>query len=230
MRAFAKQHKHHFSAWVILVIVAVVSGYYGYLHNPSQEKQPIQEDVVIESEGIIVRSATEGDDFDRLSPTTQETDKNVYTSLDFLISDSEEDPDQSVAEDTQDDQEDAAEIAQQSEEDVLIQVQPEQTDPNLDLISAKFYVEGKMYTLVYTKGSSVYEFMKELAANDEFTFSGQNYGGQLGFFVNQVNGIQNANNHYWIYYINGEKAKMGISNYILDDGDIITWNYEEAES
>lgn len=52
----------------------------------------------------------------------------------------------------------------------------------------------------------------------------------MGEFVEEINGIKNnqATGEYWIYYINGESAKMGVSNYIIKPNDVIKWNYEKA--
>lgn len=229
MRTFAKKHKHHLSAWVVLVLLAIVSGYYGYIYSP--QASSTQTDQLFDDQSeITVREATPEDDLERLSPTDQDSDENVYTSLDIL--DDIEVSEDVLADQKQDDHDDSDDhhTAELSEETDIIVVREGVGEPQVEQISASFYVEGKKYTLVYTKDSSVYEFMKELAAQGDFSFSGTNYGGQLGFFVDQVNSVRNADNFYWIYYINGEKAKMGISNYIPNDGDIITWNYEEAES
>ena len=35
-------------------------------------------------------------------------------------------------------------------------------------------------------------------------------------------------NMYWIYYINEESAKTGISNQILKKGDELRWAYEKS--
>lgn len=64
-----------------------------------------------------------------------------------------------------------------------------------------------------------------------FTFSGKEYSG-LGFFVEEINGVKNntQEGRYWIYYINGKKAQVGISSYILKPNDIIMWKYEPDEN
>lgn len=49
----------------------------------------------------------------------------------------------------------------------------------------------------------------------------------LGVFINEINGIRSSNLQNWIYYVNGEKASVGVSNYKLKNGDVVTWKYEK---
>jgi len=55
--------------------------------------------------------------------------------------------------------------------------------------------------------------------------------GSLGAFISAIGGIKNdyKEHMFWIYYVNGQKAHIGISNYILNNDDIITWQYEAEE-
>jgi hypothetical protein len=72
--------------------------------------------------------------------------------------------------------------------------------------------------------------MQQLQANKQITVEFKNYSG-LGYFVNTINGIQSdtLSGTHWIYYINGIKAQIGISQYTLKSNDIITWKYESQE-
>jgi hypothetical protein len=47
--------------------------------------------------------------------------------------------------------------------------------------------------------------------------------GQLGELVEEINGVNNGNGYYLIYYINGVKAKVGAGSYITKNGDKIEW-------
>ena len=55
--------------------------------------------------------------------------------------------------------------------------------------------------------------------------------GSLGAFLSSIGGIENdyKKHMFWIYYVNGQKANIGISNYILTQDDIITWQYEAED-
>ncbi|MBI2436323.1 MAG: DUF4430 domain-containing protein [Candidatus Magasanikbacteria bacterium] len=93
-------------------------------------------------------------------------------------------------------------------------------------------VNGETYTQPFIIGKTIYEFMKILALSPikYFNFSTKEYGG-IGHFVQEINGLEEnvKDKMYWIYYINGQPAQIGISDYIIQQGDIIEWKYEKAK-
>jgi hypothetical protein len=72
--------------------------------------------------------------------------------------------------------------------------------------------------------TSVYDFMKDLQKKGELGFKEKDYPG-MGKFIEEINGIKNGEKN-WIYYVNGKKATVGVSNYKLNEGDIVSWKYE----
>ncbi|MFH1291641.1 MAG: DUF4430 domain-containing protein [bacterium] len=96
--------------------------------------------------------------------------------------------------------------------------------------SLDLYVQDQKYQINIATGTSVYEAMELLQKQTDFEFIGKDYS-SMGFFVQEINGIKNDQKQgkYWIYYINGESAKVGISNYIIKQGDVIKWKYEESK-
>jgi predicted small lipoprotein YifL len=46
---------------------------------------------------------------------------------------------------------------------------------------------------------------------------------QMGELVEEIDGVNNGNDYYLIYYVNGVKAKVGADNYITKNGDKIEW-------
>jgi hypothetical protein len=68
------------------------------------------------------------------------------------------------------------------------------------------------------EGSTVFDVMT--ACNIPFE--------EEGGFVTSINGVsQDATaNMYWIYYVNGEMPAVGAGEYIVQDGDEITWKLE----
>ena len=49
-----------------------------------------------------------------------------------------------------------------------------------------------------------------------------------GAFITSINGVGNLGGKYWMFYVNGEMASVGVSSYVLQDGDIVTMKFEEA--
>ncbi len=43
-----------------------------------------------------------------------------------------------------------------------------------------------------------------------------------------VEGIDDTSNYYWFWYINDDFAYVGASQYVLQDGDVMEWSFEES--
>ena len=94
-------------------------------------------------------------------------------------------------------------------------------DDDSNNITLSLNTPDKSYIVKVEEGVNVYDVMKS-AQNDGFSFNGKEYPG-LGFFVEEINGIKGENGKYWMYYVNNKEAEVGISKYIIKDGDIINW-------
>lgn len=79
-------------------------------------------------------------------------------------------------------------------------------------------------------GATVYKTMQDLMAENKITFHATEYSG-IGYFVDEIDNIKNdpKNGLYWIYYINGQSARVGVSLYSPKSNDIITWKYEKSK-
>jgi len=86
------------------------------------------------------------------------------------------------------------------------------------------------YGVSVPEGSSVYDAMRIARDNGRLDFNGREFAG-LGFFVEEVNGIAGdvENGMYWVYSVNGIEAQVGVSDYVLHDGDTVTWEYEKSD-
>jgi len=74
---------------------------------------------------------------------------------------------------------------------------------------------------------TVYDFMSKLQKGGKINFTEKNYIG-MGELITAINGIQNNGNRSWIYYVNDKEAEVGVSNYKINNGDIISWKYEQT--
>ncbi len=88
-------------------------------------------------------------------------------------------------------------------------------------------VLDKTYSAEVKEGSTVYDLMKELQNKKEnnFIFKYKEYL-SLGVFIEEINGIKGRNGKYWIYYVNNNEASVGVSKYVLREGDSILWKQE----
>lgn len=86
-------------------------------------------------------------------------------------------------------------------------------------------INGNSYQYEIAEKTSVYDFMNKLRAERKINFTEKNYTG-MGKFIVSINGVKGDRNKNWIYYVNGKEANVGVSNYKIKSGDIISWKYE----
>lgn len=97
-------------------------------------------------------------------------------------------------------------------------------------IPAVLQIEQQRFDVVVPEGSSAYDLMILAEKQYGLSFSGRKFEG-LGFFVDEIQGKKQSQvkGKYWIYYINNKKATVGVSQYIIQPHDIISWHYEDDE-
>lgn len=80
------------------------------------------------------------------------------------------------------------------------------------------------YKVSFSEGDTVYSIMMKLQKENSvnFEFKYKEYP-SLGVFVYEINGIENGDGKYWFYYVNDKEATVGVSKYLLKEGDVISW-------
>lgn len=105
-------------------------------------------------------------------------------------------------------------------------LQEDKLENDLVGIKVSLIASENRYDVLVKEGSSVFEAMQKIAKeNNNFSFKYTEHP-SLGNFITEINGLEGVPGKYWIYYINDEKATVGVSNLILKSGDIIRWNQE----
>lgn len=94
--------------------------------------------------------------------------------------------------------------------------------PVKNIISITIIAGDKTLHIASYAGTSLYDALISAKANKQIEFSGKNYSG-LGFFVTNINNLRNGNGKNLFYYINNKEASVGVSSYLLKDGDTIEW-------
>lgn len=51
----------------------------------------------------------------------------------------------------------------------------------------------------------------------------------FGIFLEGIDGLKGDQENFWAIYVNGEKSQQGVSDIILNEGDIIEFKYEAIE-
>ena len=94
-------------------------------------------------------------------------------------------------------------------------------------LNVSLEVLGNKYSTKVPIGSNVLDVMNTLGKNknNNFSFHSKDYS-SLGSFVDEINGVKGTPGNYWLYYVNGKKASVGVSKYIIKEGDKIVWKQE----
>lgn len=94
-------------------------------------------------------------------------------------------------------------------------------------VKAVLIVSGNKYEAAIKPGSSAYDLMNALKEQKKIDFKSNNYSG-LGVFIEEINGVRNNQGGMnWLYYVNGQPAKIGVSYYMVKANDVIEWKYEK---
>lgn len=209
MRKFIRQHKWHLVIFLILISVATTSGLLSYQSDRDLNPKPN----TITNKSTIEIESTKPEENYPTKLSSQDTFLKVNEKK--IPPKNKETPIETQAEIT----------LVNNKADTDTEISETKTIP------ATLAINDTTYQLNINPGSSVYELMEE-AKKTGLNYQTKNFGSGLGYFVEEINNIKQKprENLYWIYYINGAKAQIGISNYIIQPNDLITWKYEEDEN
>ncbi|MDP9249032.1 MAG: DUF4430 domain-containing protein [bacterium] len=93
------------------------------------------------------------------------------------------------------------------------------------LTSTTVIAGEKTVALSVPAETTFYDALVEYRNRGEIEFAGKNYP-VLGFFVTNIGTLHARGGLDLLYYINGTEATVGISSYVLKDGDVIEWKLE----
>lgn len=109
-------------------------------------------------------------------------------------------------------------------------IEPPQVNTATTTLSSTIIINDTQYPLSLPEKSTAYDAMQALVQRKQISILMKEFSG-IGYFVEEINGLKNNNQtgEYWIYYINDQSAKVGISAYTLKQNDKITWKYEHSK-
>lgn len=102
---------------------------------------------------------------------------------------------------------------------------------NLEIVSRKG--ETKEYSVGFLENETAYDMLKRMELQyEDFDFDAKiyEYDGEVEYFVEKINGVKpNGNKEFWKFKINGEDSFQGVSKYIVQYGDKITFELDKVE-
>lgn len=97
-----------------------------------------------------------------------------------------------------------------------------------------FIVGSKEFKIGFEEGESIFDIMKRAKSQGKIDFKYDDFGGNLGVLITEINGVKNGNdsdwtqNKYWILYVSGKSSSVGCSSHKLNKSDTsIEWKYEK---
>jgi len=75
------------------------------------------------------------------------------------------------------------------------------------------------------EGATLYDILFTLNENGDIEIAGTDYGKDLGFFLESINGIGGDDGMWWQYWVNNSYSQVGVSSYIVQPGDVIRFDY-----
>lgn len=211
MNEYYTKHKHFILLWLILLTIVGVSGYLTYFRKTEiQTNQTIQNNIKqepeIEKEKIIANTKKVISIQEKKSAVNK-VDDIPARGYDTITEPTTTTP--KIAETEYD---------------------PPPITTATNTTPFKLAINDQTIEAQTEQGATVFKAMQNLMAENKISFHATNYSG-IGYFVDEIGGIKNdqQNGLYWIYYINGQSASVGISLYSLKPNDIITWKYEKSK-
>lgn len=83
----------------------------------------------------------------------------------------------------------------------------------------------RTHALIADTAGSVESLMQERHLSGSLTYTSRTYP-TLGSFLESIDGLKNQNDFYWMLYINGSSASVGMSHAQVVPGDRVEWRYE----
>ncbi len=108
------------------------------------------------------------------------------------------------------------------------------TEPEAEVVTQNVVVTisgpgiTKRCVVTYTDDLSVHQLMQQASQQCNFAYRVKDYT-SLGAFVDELGGVTSSRKEgrYWIYYVNGKKANVGVSSYTVAPDDLVAWVYEQ---
>jgi hypothetical protein len=76
---------------------------------------------------------------------------------------------------------------------------------------------------------TVYQALQSAGEKGNFKLSVKDYGGELGVFVEAIDGQKGKSDAWWQYWVNNAYGEIGASNAKINPGDAIEWKLVKGQ-
>ena len=82
------------------------------------------------------------------------------------------------------------------------------------------------YIVEIKNGETAFSILRRAAQAQKIVLKYDQYS--FGVFVKQIGDLQGGGDKYWMFYVNGQLANVGCSEYILKPNDRVEWRFEKV--
>lgn len=77
------------------------------------------------------------------------------------------------------------------------------------------------------EGDSMFDVLFDMSESDKLTLEYTDYGLGMGVMIMSIDNYTNGNPRgtYWQYWVNNKYAKVGASNFKVNNNDVIEWKF-----
>ena len=84
--------------------------------------------------------------------------------------------------------------------------------------------------LPYHNGETVFDLLASLASTSDIKLATKDYGGDLGVFIQSINGVGLGDkNKWWQFWVNNKYSTVGASAYVLHAGDDVVFKFTSSQ-
>jgi len=100
-----------------------------------------------------------------------------------------------------------------------------QPKPGANQIPIKLIINFSGYSQEFdvnvSENSSAFDALKKVILVDYTDYPG------AGLFINKMGNVSNSKDRYWMFYVNGTLANVGVSSYVINQSVVIEMRYEK---
>jgi len=100
-----------------------------------------------------------------------------------------------------------------------------QPQPGTNQIPVKLIINFSGYSQEFdvnvSENSTAFDALKKVILIDYTDYPG------AGVFINKIGNLSNSKDRYWMFYVNGTLAGVGLSSYLINQSVVIEMRYEK---
>jgi len=85
--------------------------------------------------------------------------------------------------------------------------------------------EPEIFEVSFEEPLTIFEALLDLEARELITLDYRDFGGELGIFLEAIDGLGGDSDRWWQYWVNNDYSQIGISQRLAEPGDVVRFEY-----